>query len=150
MSLDPPKMIKLFLFLLSVNRGEGEGYLPPSQGTYPRSRSGWGRGHPKVANPMAKVATPHPGQDGGTPRYLPPVQVRMAGRGGVPQSTYPHPGQDGGGGTPRYLTPPSQGTYPTLWIGQHMEYLIHCGWYASCIYAGGLSCSKISFHKLGQ
>ena len=71
-----------------LGRGE-EGYpkvliTPPPQPRYlpPSSRSGWGRGYPKVP-------TPCPGQDegGGTPRYLPPVQVRM--REGVPQYTYP-------------------------------------------------------------
>ena len=25
-------------------------------------------------------------------------------------------------------------------IGQHREYLLHGGWYASCVHAGGLSC----------
>ena len=40
----------------------------------------------------------------------------------------------GGGGTPRYLPPG---------IGQQMEYLIRCGRYASCVHAGGLSCSEL-------
>ena len=59
------------------------------------------------------------------PRYLPPSQVQM-----------------GGGGTPRYLPPPGPGTYPPG-MGQHMEYLIRCGRYASCLHAGELSCCGI-------
>ena len=76
--------------------GQGTCPPPPSQGAYP-SRSGWGRG---------------------TPRYLPPIQVRM-GEGypkvPTPLAKVPTPHQvRTGGGTPRYLpTPlPSQGTYP--------------------------------------
>ena len=74
---------------------------------------------------------PRPGQDG----------VTLA-RDGVP----PQPGQDGeypcqGWG------PPIQG-WGTPWagmgsppgVGQQMEYLIHGGWYASCVQARGLSC----------
>ena len=92
----------------------------------------------------------------------PPDQVSMGGV--VPQGTYaPQPGPNGGGGTQRYLphgqgypkvpTPPTrsqqgeegvpQGTSspPPPRIGQHMEYLMGCGRFASCIHAGGLSCS---------
>ena len=97
---------------------------------------------------------PRPGPDGGrggTPRYLPPAKVgtpsptvkvgtpppvRSGRREGVPQGTYT-PGQG------RYS--PSQGRSPPG-IGQHMEYLIHCGRYASCVHAGGLSCSIIILH----
>ena len=44
-------------------------------------------------------------------------------------------------GTPPVGYPPSQvrmrgGTQ----LGQHREYLLHGGWYASCVHAGGLSC----------
>ena len=49
--------------------------------------------------------------------------------GGVPRSgtPLPRPGQlGGGGGVPR--------------SGQHREYLLHGGQYASCVHAGGLSC----------
>ena len=38
---------------------------------------------------------------------------------------------------PAGVTPP-----PPLSTGQQMEYLIRCGRYASCIYEGGLSCSR--------
>ena len=93
-------------------------------------------GAPQGTYPLAKVGTPCPGQNGGE---------------GVPQGTYPpakvgtpQPGQDGWRGTPRYLTlPPTKvGTPPPPpGIGQHMEYLIRCGRYASCVHVGGLSCS---------
>ena len=92
-------------------------------------------------------ATPRPGQDRGG-GYLGYPQARSGQ--GVPRvppgarsgwegthDTPPRPGQDGG-----YLRyPPSQvrmGGYPGT--GQHMEYLISGGQYASCIHAGGLSC----------
>ena len=42
----------------------------------------------------------------------------------------PRPGQDGGG----------------TQLGQHREYLLHGGRYASCVHAGGLSCS-VYFHS---
>ena len=118
---NPPRYLPLPLSRSGWGGGLGRGtsrYLPPCQGTYP---------------------PPHPGQDGGgvTPRYLPPakvptpslIQVRMWGADK--------------GGTPRYLPPPSsQGTYPHPGIGEHMEYLIRCGQYASCVHAGGLSCAQ--------
>ena len=74
------------------------------------------------------------------PRYLYPIQVRMGG-GGTPRylPPVPHPGQEWGRGYPlpwpRYLPP-----HPPTRIGQHMEYLIRCGQYASCVHAGVLSC----------
>ena len=62
-------------------------------------------------------------------RYLPPP----------PRTKEPTPpparSRRGRRGTPRYLPPR---------IGQHMEYLICRGRYASCVHAGGLSC----FHFL--
>ena len=86
-------------------------------------------------------------------------RIRRIGEGNV--SVCPHRGGGGGGGTPRYLPPPpGQGTYPPArtggrgypkilprprylppppGIGQHMEYLIRCCQYASCVHAGGLS-----------
>ena len=91
----------------------------------------------------SKVPTPLPGPNGGgegypkvptptpCPRYLPPSKVPTPSK--VPM----------GRRYPRYL-PPVQGTYPPPpRIGQHMEYLIRCGRYASCVHAGGLSCSNL-------
>ena len=54
----------------------------------------------------------------------PPSQVRIGG--GYPRMGY-HPSWDG---------------YPPR-IGQHREYLLRCGRYASCIHTGGLSCSVV-------
>ena len=132
----------------------------------PTASEGWGkvmfsvcsqgrRGYPEVPIPhpprylpLTKVPTPpHPSQDGGggTPMYLPPAKVPpppcRSGRGrGYPKVLNPPPTPIQvwmGGGlfvwTLRYL-PPTPG------IGQHMEYLIRCGRYASCVHAGGLSC----------
>ena len=81
-----------------VQMRTGEGLL---QGTYPLSRSGWGRGYPKVL-------TPRPDQDrqGATPRYLPPPRVEIRTGEGLPQGTYPpRRDQDRRGATPRYLPP---------------------------------------------
>ena len=89
-----------------VRTGEGvaQGTYPPHHGTYPPSRSGWGRGsyYPKVPNPPAKVPTP-PGQDGGYPKVPTPHH-----------GTYPPSRSGWGRGShyPRYLTP-GQGTYPS-------------------------------------
>ena len=54
----------------------------------------------------------------GTHIGYPPAR---SGWGGTP----PRPGQDGGG----------------TQLGQQKEYSLHGGWYASCVQAGGLSCS---------
>ena len=95
----------------------------------------------------------------GTSRYLPPVQARTGGYAkvpiplsrpglweGVPKGTYP-PGQgtyppsiSGLGGVPQGTYPPNKVTPPPRGKGQQREYLICCGWYASCLHAGGLSC----------
>ena len=109
-------------------RGTYQRYLPPPP------RQVLTGGYPKVPNPLpAKVPTPlhPPGQvltkGKGTSRYLPPFPPG--------QVTYPHPDLAGGGypKVPTYPAPPPPG------IGQHMEYLICCGRYASCVHAG-LSC----------
>ena len=108
--------------------------------------------------PRYLTPPPQPGQDGGEvpqgtypppqPGYLPPSQVTTVGRG--TQNTYapakvsiPPPDQVRGEGYPKVPTLPQAkvGT-PSPRIGQHMEYLIHCGQYASCIHAGELSCGK--------
>ena len=62
--------------------------------------------------------------------------------GGVPWLGGTLPGPAGGGtlarrGYPGWGVPwPGGGTQ----LGQHREYLLHGGWYASCVHAGGLSC----------
>ena len=126
--------------------GQDRGGVP--QGTHPHPDQGYlkvptpiqvrteGQGTTQGTYPPVQVRT------GGTPRYLPAVQVRV-GEGYpkvptpkvptpiqvrmgevVPQGIYP-PVQVrmGGGDTPRYLSLP-QGTYPLPpRIGQHVEYL---------------------------
>ena len=74
--------------------------------------------------------------------------------GGYPGQVPPWPGQDGvvpcqGGTQVRY--PPSQvrmrgGTQ----LGQHREYLLHGGRYASCVHAGGLSCYGVILNLLDR
>ena len=57
----------------------------------------------------------------------------------VPLGTYPPPARWGGGeGLPQGTYPPAKVPIPPG-IGQHMEYLIRHGQYASCVHAGGLS-----------
>ena len=95
--------------------------------------SGWG--YPG----QVRMGVPWPGQDR---KY--PNQVRM----GYPLSRYgvpPSPTRDGvphsqGWGTlpARMGLPP-----PPPRLGQQMEYLIRGGRYASCVHAGGLSCSRL-------
>ena len=94
---------------------------------------------------------PIPGLDGGGYLGYPPSQVWMVGGylstptwlDGYPPPPwldgYPHhhdwmgyPPNMTGWGTPPWLdgVPPHQ----------HSKHLLHDGWYASCVYAGGLSC----------
>ena len=76
------------------------------------------------------------------PRGGVPCQVQLGGypgQGGTLAGGVPWPGgYPGWGGT---LT----GGVPWLGggtqLGQHREYLLHGGWYTSCVHAGGLSCS---------
>ena len=87
--------------------------------------------------------TPQLGEDRGYPSQGMPAhgtplgQVRMGG--GVPQpgghlpGVPPQPGEDRG-------VPQPEGAPPPPGTGQHMEYLISGGRYASCVHAGGLSC----------
>ena len=57
---------------------------------------------------------------------------------GVPWRGVPWPGGYPGGGVPCLggVPWPGEGTQ----LGQHREYLLHGGRYASCVHAGGLSC----------
>ena len=55
---------------------------------------------------------------------------------GVPWWGYPPRGGYPAGGVPCWGVPCWGGTQ----LGQHREYLLHGGRYASCVHAGGLSC----------
>ena len=113
-------------------------------------------GYPSQGGHLPGVPPPHcwPGQDGGYPSQgcppgVSPGQVRM----GVPQpggypSQGPPPGQVKMGGYPPQYKPPPPGSGwggGTPGTGQHMEYLINGGRYASCVDAGGLSCLMAFF-----
>ena len=83
------------------------GVCPPTggEGVPTLARSTWGRGTPRYLPPsQVRLGEGYPNVPNPSP-----CQVRMGGRVGVPQGTYPPslPGQDGGkgGGTPRYLPP---------------------------------------------
>ena len=71
---------------------------------------------------------------GGVPGPAPPPP-----RGGTQTPTPP-----GRGGTRTPPPPPGGGTQ----LGQHREYLLHSGRYASCVHAGGLSCCLINCSDL--
>ena len=76
---------------------------------------------------------PHPALDGG---------------GGGGRLPWPGPNGGGGGGTPSSPLvgcPPARG-YPPPRAVQQMEYLIRRGRHASCVHAGGLSCSHLEFY----
>ena len=81
---------------------------------------------------------------GGTQVRVPPRGVPRSGTppGGVLRSGYPPRGgtrvRSPPGGYPGPGTPPGGGTQ----VGQQKEYSLHGGRYASCVHAGGLSCSK--------
>ena len=60
-------------------------------------------------------------------------QVQPTGGGGQVQPTRGGQVQPGGGGSAK--------------IGQHMEYLLHGGRYASCVHARGLSCLIMMFFR---
>ena len=87
---------------------------------------------------------------GGTQVGKPPLRPGHNGGGGggtlpggYPGRVPPRPGQDRGG-----VGYPAGGGRGTQ-LGQHREYLLHGGRYASCVHAGGLSCYyKIFFRYL--
>ena len=129
----------------------GEGYPARSSwGGYPaRSNWGWGtlpgpaRGGTQVRYPPSQGTTPWPGYP---PTRVPPGQVSwgVPWWGGyltwvpptrVPPARVPPP--------PGY---PPGGEYPVgvPRSGQHREYLLHGGRYASCVHVGGLSCLSIT------
>ena len=140
-----------FYRCLSVHGGEGGSGYPPRGGTWPGTPPPPPGGYPDP--PPGGTRTP----PGGTWPGTPPGGTRTPGgyltryppRGVVPRpplggylTGYP-PWQSFRGGYPDppwggYLTgyPPRGGTQ----LGQHSEYLLHSGRYASCVHAGGLSC----------
>ena len=66
------------------------------------------------------------------------------GQGGTLAGGYPCWGGTLAGGVPWLGGYPGGGGTQ---LGQHREYLLHGGQYASCVHAGGLSCSFSSFVK---
>ena len=92
------------------------------------SRSRWGEG---VPHPRSRWVVPHPrSRQGGThpgyPQQGAPTQ-------GTPQQGGAHLGYPLAGGAPTQGSPLQQ--------EQHSVYLLHGSRYASCVQAGGLSCS---------
>ena len=61
------------------------------------------------------------------------------GRRGTLAAGYPA-GEYPAGGVPSHGTPPARSGWGGTQLGQHKEYLLHGGRYASCVHAGGLSC----------
>ena len=108
--------------------GSRGGTLPgPAQGGYPGRGGTLAGGYPGRGVPWlgGTLAGGYPGLgEGGT------LAGGYPGRGGVPWL--------GGGGYPARggTLPGGRGTQ----LGQHREYLLHGGRYASCVHAGGLSC----------
>ena len=126
------------MFSVCSHRGGGGGVPQQGQdrGGYPKvSNPPWPRCKAKYPSPLAISAWGR-----GTPRYLPH------------QSRYPssRPGQDGGRGYSKVPTPPPAKvpTLPSPPLGQHMEYLIRCGRYASCVHAGGFSSCQCIYRVL--
>ena len=116
------------------------GQVPPGGYRSP----GTPRGGTRVRYPPPPGGYRSPGTPpGGTQvRYPPPPPpggYRSPGTppGGVPKSGYPPPGGYRSPGTP-------PGGYLTR-VGQQKEYSLHGGRYASCVHAGGLSCSFFVF-----
>ena len=105
----------------------GAGTLPGPAGGVPCLGGTLARGGTLLGVPCWGGTLP-----GDTQVRYPPSQVRTGSTlaGGVPRSgtppgrVPPQPGQDGGG----------------TQLGQHREYFLHGGRYASCVHAGGLSC----------
>ena len=96
----------------------------------------WGShqgGVPISHNALQHFPECHGAATGGVPCQVQPGGYPGRGvpcPGGVPRSgNPPPPARSGGGGTQ---------------LGQHREYLLHGGRYASCVHAGGLSC-KLEF-----
>ena len=132
-------------------RGPGKGVPHPAGGGTPSQfqvwdtpSSWWGVPHPRsrwwvVPHPRSRwEGTPSQVWMGGTPSQVQaggaPFQVWM--------DWYPISGL--GGGYPPY--PGLDGIpSPLIRRQQHSEHLLCSGWYASCVHAGGLSCSSLFF-----
>ena len=142
----------------------GRGWVPPSgrQGCYSIQLMGV----PNLANGGGYSIVPNMGS---TPSFLTWGTHILPDTG---MSGYPPPNKKGwgypplglDGGTPHpdigWRSPPScpgKGipdplSWPRTWMGgdsqqeQQSEYLLRGGWYASCVYAGGLSCFVLFFH----
>ena len=90
------------------------------EGTLLGGYSAWG-GYPGRVPPQTRSGWGVPCQ--GYPTWVPPRQ-------GIPPAGYPPGLVRMGGGTQ---------------LGQQKEYSLHGGRYASCVHAGGLSCSRTCF-----
>ena len=98
---------------------------------------GGGYPYPIMLCNISQNAMGQPGGGGDPARSSRGGGVPGRGGGGVPcgggTMAGGYPGWRGGGGYPAR----GGGTQ----LGQHREYLLHGGRYASCVHAGGLSCS---------
>ena len=147
------------------------GELPPSRsgGTpiqVPVQHRGvsWGTGVPPSSAGWSQVRrggkVPIPGHDGGGLPWGTPMgyTIQVPGQDGdVPQGTPPSPGwgspsrsqvrlgypPSAGWGLPPPSVPGQDRGVPRL--EQYGVYLLRGGRYASCVHAGGLSCSKFAF-----
>ena len=87
-----------------------------------------GRGVPISHNALQHFPECHGQTPGGVPCQVQPGGYPVRSSWGVPCWGVPWSG-----------TPPRSGWGGTQ-VGQQKEYSIHCGRYASCVHAGGLSC----------
>ena len=97
-------------------------FLPPAS-------EGWGKVMFSVCSHLG----------GGYPSLQHYPECHGAARGGYPVRSSRGGGYPGQGGYPAGGTLAGGGTQ----LGQHREYLLHGGRYASCVHAGGLSCLDI-------
>ena len=129
----------------------GGGYLgrvplwpgPAGGGTWPGPDRGYLGRVPSSQVLMGRGTWPGP--DGVTLAGYPPGQVQMGGA----LAGYPLLARSKMGGTlagyPLAGYPPKPGPDGGTLVGQQKEYLLHGGWYASCVHAEGLSCFLFCF-----
>ena len=107
-------------------------------GGYP-ARSSWGGTLPGPARGYPGQVPPRARSDGGVPDL------------GTPPPGYPPPGyplpENPPARVPPTRVPPQRGRGVPR-SGQHREYLLHGGRYASCVHAGGLSCLLKMFAQI--